>query len=249
MLATHLNHRLYLAIIFIFALVGCSGGGGGAATSTTTPTTSPTITTATWIANRINSGYSTSYTISGTYGTSTLSGSGTIVVGTPVSAIVSGTALLKITGVISQSRTVTPTSGTPVTNASSSTSYQYMTSSYLPAYYEGDTSFEVIDAGYTVPATIKAGDVGTLGTSVEYSNSTLSTVTGRHSYSYSVATDSATSLLYTTYSDYYDTSNVRVYRYTHTNRVNTDGTSARITSNYINFPTTGSQLIQTLTFN
>jgi hypothetical protein len=237
------------ALALLTLLSGCNGGGGGTTTAaTTTPATSPTITFANLRANQINNGSNTSFTISGSYGTIVLSGSGTVTVGTPVSAIISGVALLKTTGVTNQTITQTPTAGSPVTNVTSVTGYSYVTSSYMPVYFDGGTYYDVTDANFIYPASIKANDAGSFGTSTEYSSSTMATITGTDTYSYSVAADSATSLLYSTYDDFYNTSHVKQYRSTNVYRVNTDGTSKRISNTYIDFPSTGTQTILYRTF-
>jgi hypothetical protein len=237
------------AFAMLTLLSACSGGGGGStSTPTSTTTTSPTISLANWNANNVNNGSITTYTISGSYGTIVLSGSGTLTVGTPVSANINGVALLKTTGVTNQTLTQTPTVGSPVTNVSSDTTYSYVTSSYVPAYYDGGTYFDAIDANFKLPASIKANDAGSFGTSTEYSNSSMVTITGADTYSYSVVADSATSVLFSTYDDFYNASNVKQYRSTNVTRINTDGTSKRISNSYIDFPSTGTQLILNRTF-
>jgi hypothetical protein len=154
-----------------------------------------------------------------------------------------------MTTVSSETLTQTTTSGYTQTNTYSFTNNAYYNSSnYYAAIYDDGSSWEVMSANYTLPTTIKAGDTGIFGDTTTYTDSTMTTITGTSKYSWSVASDTSTSLLYTRYIDFYNTSNVRLYRNTDVWRENINGTEKTVSSNYLDFPATGSQTNETLTF-
>jgi len=234
------------------ALSGCLGGGSTSTASTPATTTLNTplsidVTTAN--ANDINNASTAVYTISGSYGTTQLSGNGSMTSGAPSSVVLNGAALLKKTSVISETLTQTTTSGYTQTTTDSVTGNAYFNSSnYYAVIYDDGTSWEVMSANYTLPTTIKAGDTGIFGDTITYTDSTKTTIKGSSKYSWSVASDTATSLLYTRYIDFYNTSNVKLYRGTTVLRENTNGTEKVVSRNYLDFPATGSQTNVTRTF-
>jgi hypothetical protein len=250
--------KIIVSIALSTALAGCLGGGSTSPASTSAASSTPATTTqntplsidvTTANANAINNGGTASYTISGSYGTTRLSGSGTATTGAPTSVVLNGIALLKSTSVISETLTQTTSSGYTQTTTNSVTGNAYYNSSnYYASIYDDGSSWEVMSANYTLPTTIKAGDTGNFGDSITYTNSSKTTIKGTSKYSWSVASDTATSLLLTRYIDFYDTSNVRLYRGTTVWRENTNGTEKTVSTNYLDLPATGSQTNLTRTF-
>jgi len=161
---------------------------------TTTPTTL-TVPFQAAMANRANNGFSKSYTISGWINNSTtnnpipntpISGSGTVMAGGPVlKYFTSG----KLSGV---STLVSTTVSTGYVISTSQQIYNPQNYSLLGIIF-GSPQKALYFSPYTIPATVQAGSTGSLGSGTDGSfiPTTISTV-------YSVANDTASTLLVTT---------------------------------------------------
>lgn len=192
---------LAVAVLSASALVGCGGGGGGGGTSTAVvdPTLSVPFQTA--VSNLVNTGYSKNFVLSGWINNGTLanpapntplSGSGTETRGpassyTFTSGPLSGTVALRQVDVVTGSYT-DGTTTTPL--ATTTTSYWDPSTYTLLAVYDGTNWWYY--SPYTNPASVMTASTGALG-----SASTGGAMASTENDYYSVAADSATSLLVT----------------------------------------------------
>jgi len=176
-------------MLLALALNGCGGGGGGL-TGTTPP--AATFDLQTGSSGLVANGQSSDVTLSGTVvvsGTSEpFTGTATLTLAAGVSATFNGE------GALSQTETI---SGT-VTAAGSSAPY---TSSVVDYYATGDDAFlgetgtneyDVAQTAFTYPASVVAGDSGVLGTTNDYTDSSMGTPTGTTQVSYAVTAVAST---------------------------------------------------------
>ena len=191
----------YLLILLALTLSACGGGGGGGGGSNapppaTIPDPNLTVPFQTAMANLVNNGINKTFSVTGFVDNSTvnnpvprtpITGSGTLTIGTPVSATFNGGSVLKATEVVTGSATANGQS-TPI--AGSAIVY-YNASSYTVAGSSTGTATTVY-APYTNPSTVKAGSTGTLGT-----GSTGGIFATTTTSVYQVAGDSVSSLLVT----------------------------------------------------
>ena len=190
----------FLLVALACALSACGGGGGGSETSSPTSTQpiDPNLTVPfqTAIANLVNNGVNKSFSLTGFVDNSTdntplpriaITGTGTLTIGAPVSSTFNGNSVLRTTQVVTGAATAN-TQNIPL--AATATVY-YNTGTYTVAGTVNGTT-TLIYAPYTNPSTVKAGNTGSLGT-----GSTRGLFETTSTSAYSVATDTATSLLVT----------------------------------------------------
>jgi len=188
----------FLVSVAAWLLSGCGGGGGGTAAAPA-PVIDPNLTVPvqTAIANLVNKGMNKTFTVTGWIDNSTtntpvpradITGSGTLTIGAPTAATFNGASVLRSTEVITGTVTV---NGRQSSIASSGTTF-YNSSNYTTAgtIVGGDTTYF---STYTYPATVKAGSTGSLGRTTDAGGAFAATSTTV----YSVASDTATSLLVT----------------------------------------------------
>lgn len=192
----------YLLILLTLIVTACGGGGGGGDSGSSAPPPAPiadpnlTVPFQTAMANLVNNGINKTFTVTGFVDNSTvtnpvprttITGSGTLTIGTPVSATFNGGSVLKSTQVVTGSATANGQS-TPI--AASAIVY-YNAGNYTIAGSSTGTT-TIVYAPYTNPSTIKAGSTGTLGT-----GSTGGIFPTTTTNVYTVAGDSVSSLLVT----------------------------------------------------
>ncbi|MFJ1259298.1 hypothetical protein [Cupriavidus sp. CuC1] len=221
-----------LTLAFAFFLGSCGGGGDGGGSSATTQTLSVPLLTA--VANLVNNGITVKFSISGSSGNTTVTGSGTLTDAPAVAATLNGVAVLKTT------ETVT---GTVVANGNSAP----LSASRI--FYRNPSTFAVVvdDQGnpyivfgnYNYPASVKAGDAAMLATGTMFSNSTQATKTGTVTLSYAVAADGANSLLVTFIDSDFDNSNNKTAEGKTTFRVDTSGNISFVSLTITGFAVNG----------
>ena len=191
----------YLLVLLALTLSACGGGGGGDSGSSAPPPATiadPNLTVSfqTAMANLVNNGINKTFTVTGFVDNSTgnnpvprtpITGSGTLTIGTPVSATFNGGSVLKVTEVVTGSATA---NGQSMPIAASTIVY-YNASNYTFAGSSTGTATTVY-APYINPSTVKAGSTGTLG-----SGSTGGIFATTTTTVYTVAGDSVSSLLVT----------------------------------------------------
>jgi hypothetical protein len=190
------NFKGLACSIFALVLSACGGsGGGGGGSSTPAVVIDPNLTVPikTAVANLVNNGINQNFTVTGWVNNSTLAnpvpntpitGSGTLTIGPPISATFNGASVLESTEVIIGSASA---NGQSIPVAATSNIF-YNPSNYtkVGSVTNGVTTFI---SPYTYPTSVKAGSTGTLGSGT----SSLSTILT----SYTVASDTASSLLVT----------------------------------------------------
>jgi hypothetical protein len=178
------------AMLLALALNGCGGGSSGGLTGTTPPP--ETFDLQTGISGLVANGQSSNVTLSGTAvvnGTSVpFTGTATLTLAAGVSGTFNGE------GALSQTETI---SGT-VTAAGATAPY---TSSVVDYYATGNDAFlgetgsseyDVAQTAFTYPASVVAGDSGVLGTTTNYTDSSMGTTTGTTQVSYTVTAVTST---------------------------------------------------------
>lgn len=180
--------------IIWLSLVGIMLTGCGGSSSTPSVVVDPNLAVPlqTAMANLINNGFSKSYTLSGWIDQSTsvnpnlphtpLSGSGTVNVGVPSSVVFTSGSLTGVTAL----KSVVVITG----SAAYTATYYLNTSNYSFLAIASGSNFYYYTP-YTFPASVKAGNMGTIGSSTTGGAFGSYTTTGV----YSVASDGANSLL------------------------------------------------------
>jgi hypothetical protein len=179
-------HHLALAAAGALALSAC-GGGGDAAAPTDPKTSTLSFPLKSAYAAAVASGYAKTYTVSGT-----CSGSATQTHG----AATGGASFEGASGVVSavETLTISFTNCTPASNAATATIYYDASYTPLGSTIVGNV-YRVYSAGLTIPASVTVGSTGTIGTSINYSNSTKTTMLGQNAFSYVVELDTATTAI------------------------------------------------------
>jgi hypothetical protein len=178
------------AMLIALALNGCGGSGGGLTSATPPP---ETFDLQTGISRLVANGQSSNVTLSGTAvdtsGTSEpFTGTGTLTLAPGASATFNGE------GALSQAETI---SGT-VTYAGGSQQLSTNVNDYYATGNDaflgetGTNQYDVAQTAFTYPASVVAGDSGVLGTTNNYTDSSMSTPTGTTQVSYTVTAVAAT---------------------------------------------------------
>jgi hypothetical protein len=218
------------AIVLLTVLAGCGGGGGGSTSNVAsnppvvTPTPPVTVPFQTAMANRINNGVNKSFTISGWYQYTSviLTGSGTLVenpaIVTTIPALPGGIGLGSLTGTVALEVTGSLTE-TIFCNGATFSSTNVVTAFYNTSDYTGletvvgpltaptlasvNQNLYGVPGDVPYPSTVAAGDAGTFGTAQDSQGNQYATY-------YSVASDSANSLLVTVTTVEFMTNNISV---------------------------------------
>ena len=193
------NSLTAFAALLAVGLVGCGGGGGSAPVAT--PSSVNIATTFPLFAaykNRINSGASDNFSVSGT-----CAGSASITTAAAATANFEGVAGFGAGTTIS----ITFTNCTPASNVSTSTTYY--DSSYAPL---GSVTPNTEYARYQalpspIPVNVKSGDTAILATLDTYTSSSKTTKTGQRVVSYLVEPDSTSSVFVIVIAKSFNTSN------------------------------------------
>ena len=192
-------HTSIIGLCLVALLSACGGGGGSpAATGPVTSTLSFPVQSAN--SAMIASGMTKTFTISGT-----CSGNATFT----AAAATGGATFEGITGRLSAVRTATInlTNCTPASSASTSTNY-YDTN-YVPLGYSAvGSSYGVFLTPPSIPASVRVGSTGTLGTLNLYTDSTKSVSSGTRVVSYVIEADTATTAIVNLIARDFNTSSV-----------------------------------------
>ena len=181
-------------------LASCGGSGGGSTTVAVASTETFPLRTA--FANLVTQGYSAGTTVLGVSSTGLgVTGSATVSRNSGTAATFNGQAVLQQTMSVVGSITINATSSTYVANTTI-----FSNSSYQTVAISSSDRYVVFDEPYiTPPATVTVGDLGKLGTSITYADSTKAVVTGRGTESYVVEAYTATSVVVNVIDQYFDT--------------------------------------------
>lgn len=180
--------KTILAVAMTTSFLAACGGGGG---DTVAATTGPIVSTASFPMQSsyralVASGYTRSFTISGT-----CSGSGSKSSSpAATSAIFEGVAGLSATSTL----TINFTNCTPASTAVTSTAY--FDTNYDPRGFNSvGVNYGVNLQPLTIPTVVTVGSTGILGTQTLYTSSTKATPNGRIDLSYVVEADATTSAI------------------------------------------------------
>ena len=212
-----LKNRLVPLLLFGL-LVGCGGGGGGGGGGSTAPVSVPLLNSQ---AGLVNNGFSANFTLSGGIGNTniTATGSGTVTDAKAIAATLNGTSVLQT------NETITGTLTANGNNADLGQTTVYYRNPSTYALVAEDTSVaHIVFPPYQYPQTVTVGDKGSLATADVFSTD-KTTKLGTLALSYSVAADSATSLLVTFTGDEFNSGNSKCDTVNNTFRVGTDGSS------------------------
>lgn len=201
-----LKNMFFISLV-AFSLVACGGGGGGGGSGSN----SSTVTTAfpgtvasilsfplqAGLVNSVQIGSSTNFTVSGT-----CSGTASIVDSTPTSTTFEGASAFSV----SSAQTINFTNCTPATTTGITTSYY--DNNYLPAGINFSGNYGVFVKPVNVPATVKIGDTGTIGTENNYTDATKTVSVGQDIISYAVEPDTASSAIVVVIDKTYSTGGV-----------------------------------------
>jgi hypothetical protein len=208
-----LKNRLTPLLLFGL-LSGCGGGGGGS----TTPVSVPLLSSQ---ASLVNNGFSANFTLSGVVGTAnaTASGSGTVTDAKAIAATLNGASVLQT------NETITGTLTANGNNADlGQTVVYYRNPSTYALMVEDSSVAHIVYPPYEYKQTVIAGDKGSLATAEVFATDKTTKI-GTLALSYSVAADSANSLLVTFTGDEFNTGNAKCDSVSNIFRVSTDGTS------------------------
>ncbi len=191
-----LNDRVlfHLGSLLLAILVSaCGGGGGGGGAAVAVPVVSASsFSMPAVLADQVNNGYTQNFSISGTQvvgGTTfNVTGTGTITVAPASNAVFEGQVALQNSSTTTVTLTVNGITAPPVTE----TSQSFSTTSYAPLGMSNG-EYWVVQGVPVIPATVKVGDTGVIGTYTRYTDNTKTSVLGTAQASYVVEADTATS--------------------------------------------------------
>ncbi len=212
--ATPFNLGLFVILALLLAGCGSGGGSGGTVTS------SQTFPLQSAMKDSVTKGSSTNFTITGT-----CNGTASIVTLIPTAASFEGAS-----GV----------SATSTTTLSFSNCLPSYDQSFATDYY--DTNFVPLGSIVTggdygvfltppvIPASVKVGDKGTIGTIKNYSDSTKAVATGQDVYSYAIEPDTANTAIVNKIIKAYDAAGILSATEQDRYRISTTGTLTQISS-------------------
>jgi len=215
-----------ILITVTLILAGCGGGGGGGSGSGGAAQTFPGTVTSTLsfplqigMANSVKNGLSANFTVSGT-----CSGSASLVDATPISAIFEGASVFSV----ASTQTINFTNCTPATTTGTQTSYY--DNNYLPAGTSFSGDYGVFLTPTNIPATVKVGDTGAIGTQNNYTDNTKTVFTGQDIISYVIEPDTATTAIVNLIDKTYNSSGVLTSTQQDRYRIVSNGTMTYISS-------------------
>lgn len=252
---------LFWAVVFssVCVLSGCitgGGGGGGSSGNVAGESVNPVadnssggnagdtvagpelaVPVLTAMSNLVNNGYTKTFSITGNYDTTSkpITGSGSKTGDPAIAATVNGITLLKQVDVTTGSYSFDGN-----TFPLSTISDIYIDASTYANVFENAGGAYIEFPQFTWPSSAKAGDAAYFGNATLYSNSTKALITGTLQISYAVAADTASSLLFSTLSDQYDTSANHVYQSQSVYRITTAGGITPVSASSTYFSVNGS---------
>ena len=230
--------RICVAIALTMALGACGGGGGdsGGGGNNNPMPVAVSVPLQTAVANVVNNGISVNFAITGTVAGTAVTGSGTLVDAAAVGAVLNGAAVLKTTETLS---------GTVMANnvsaPFSSTRMIFRNPATFAEVQEDLGGPVVVFPSYVYPATVQAGDAGTLVTGTSFSAADQMTKTGTVVRSFSVAADTSTTLLVTFLESDFDTNGIKLADDQTTLRVDTSGNVTFVSEVVNGFSVNGQQ--------
>lgn len=175
-------------VAIAFVVTGCGGGGGGGSSPAPSPQ-APTTQSFPFESGhkaRVANGSSTTYDISG-YCTGTLRSIWEM----PIPGTFEGTPALAV----DVTEITTITSGSCARGTATATIYYDMNYVPLGTADTSDPKYGVYTPIPIIPASVRVGDSGSLGTQLVYSDSTKAHYIGKHVYTYVVEPDTATTAI------------------------------------------------------
>jgi hypothetical protein len=218
--------KLLLATASVALLTACGGGGGG------TPTVVASTSTFNILAAYVSTFTSTSvnpFTITGTSGSTAITGSGTATVGSVTSGTFEGNAALRRSTTVTGS--FTANGQTVPLNA---TSVSWTDSNYVPLG-SVDDEYTVINGTPTLPTAARVGDTGPVYTANRYTSSAKTTSVGTITSTYVVEADTASTALVTLINTYKNTSNTTTKIGTAQFRITTGNSFTRIKETLLDY--------------
>lgn len=191
---------LGLASGFVLILAGCGGGGGGSSGPVTSTLSFPLLS---GFQTLVATGYSKSFTISGTCG-----GSGSL-----AKSPANTSTTFESQSALSATATLTAslTGCTPNSLASTATEY-YDSSNYYPLGFNSPgVNYGVYLTPPTIPSSVTVGSTGILGTETLYTDSNKTTANGREDGSYIIEADTASTAIVNLIEKDYDSSNALLF--------------------------------------
>jgi hypothetical protein len=184
-----MSRVLFTCFSVALLITGCGGGGGGSSVESTGPVTSSlTFDVGTAYSALRASGQSGSFSVSSS---NNCKGSGTFTAGPAnTNTTFEGQPALSSTSVLN----INYTNCTPATI--SNTAISYTDTNYVPLGALGDY-YVVYSGAYSVPSSVRVGDVGILANAIRYTDNTKTTQNGTTQESYVVEADTATTALIT----------------------------------------------------
>jgi hypothetical protein len=210
-------------LVAIGVLPGC--GGGGSSDPAVTSVTSFPLQAA--YKALVAAGYSANYTVSGT-----CTGTANTTTATPVTGTFEGSAALAVTSTL----TASFTNCTPASLALPGQNF-YDSNYNLLGTVTSNAYAKFVTPMAPIPALVKAGDTGLLGSETVYTDSTKAVSAGKVDLSYVVATDTATTAMVTLILTSYNASSQPLLTQQVKYRITGDG-MLTIVSNDLQFSTT-----------
>jgi hypothetical protein len=182
--------RSLVSLTLLATLAACGGGGGGGGSSTPTTPSTTTFPIAAAFNNIIINGFQASLTITGKASGISVSGSGTITYAPAAAATFEGQAAQ------AQTQTFAGTvSGNGNTVPITVSDTVYYDSNYNELGDVDSDEYSVTTAWHPLPTAAHVNDAGEVDAITSYSDQTKSTVTGYSTSSYTIDSDSATSVI------------------------------------------------------
>jgi hypothetical protein len=224
------------AVAAITLLAACGGGGGGSSGPVASTSSFNLLATyaATFSGPQVNN-----FTLTGTSGSTSISGSGTATTGNTTTGTFEGQSALQRTTTVTGSFTANGTSY-PL----NSSCVDWVTTNFVPLGIVC-TEYEVVTGTPTLPTAVHVGDTGTVYTANRYSSSSKTTLLGTVTETYVVEADTASTVLVTLIDTYKNTSNVTTKTESSQLRITTSNTYTRVKDTLLDVT---NNLSMTLTF-
>jgi hypothetical protein len=190
--------KLASAFACVVILAGCGGGGGGGGSSTPAPVASPNSFTAqTAYKSWVTTGETDHFTVTGS-----CSGGASIVFDPAQAVMFEGVSGV---GVGQHTMTTFSNCNGGATIQSDATNYYDTNGTLLGIVVLGQPTYVAFAAPPTaLPANVKVGDTGTIGSFTIYQDSTKATVTGRRDLTWVIEADTMTTVLLNLTTKQYD---------------------------------------------
>ena len=228
--------KYVVAAASVALMTACGGGGGGSSGPVASTSTFNVLAAyvSTFTSPSVNN-----FNISGSSGSTSVSGSGTATIGNVSSGTFEGQSALQRTTTVTGSFTVNGTSY-PL----NSSQVSWTDSNYVPLG-SVDNEYTVITGTPTLPTAVRVGDTGPVYTANRYTNSSKTTLLGTVTSTYVVEADTASTALVTLINTYKNTSNQTQKIGSAQFRITTANTFTRIKENLLDYT---NNLTLTLTY-